>query len=121
MLHNGTAVHNYCVKKSDNDSINVNWCDFYKQKNFTICKKSLEDSKVRDHNHIDEKFIDLADNFCNFKFIVPRFISVVFHNLAGTDSHLFIKELFKTNGQLTIFPKTNKIIFHSQRKLVLGN
>lgn len=60
-----------------------------------ICEKgfSEEDNKVRDHCHLSGKFRGAAHNSCNINYKVPKFIPVVFHNLSGYDSHLFIKKL----------------------------
>ena len=49
--------------------------------------------KVRDHCHLTGKFRGAAHNQCNLDFEVPKFVQVVFHNLSGHDTHLFIKNL----------------------------
>jgi len=50
-------------------------------------------SKVRDHCHLSGKFRGAAHNKCNLNYKLPKFYPVVFHNLSGYDSHLFIKKL----------------------------
>ena len=62
--------------------------------NCIICKQDLDDeTKVRDHCHLTGKFRGAAHNGCNLNFKIPKFFPVVFHNLSGYDSHLFIKKL----------------------------
>src|SRR5271157_3498339 len=58
-----------------------------------------DDIKVRDHCHLSGKFRGAAHNSCNLKYKAPKFIAVVFHNLSGYDSHLFIKKLRGDNGE----------------------
>ena len=55
-----------------------------------ICNKELGEDRVRDHSHLSGKFRGAAHDVCNLKYKVPTFFSVVFHNLSGYDSHLFI-------------------------------
>ena len=58
-----------------------------------ICGEEIDkdkDKKVRDHCHLTGKFRGAAHNKCNLKFKVPKFYPVIFHNLSGYDSHLFI-------------------------------
>ena len=61
-----------------------------------ICEKEFNDDKnvkVRDHCHFTDRYRGAAHNLCNVKYKKPDFIPVVVYNLAGYDSHLFIKEL----------------------------
>ena len=46
-------------------------------------------------------------------------LPVIFHNLQGYDSHLFIKQLAKVKGSLSCIPSTGKSIFHFQNRLKL--
>ena len=57
-----------------------------------ICK-DLNCDKVRDHCHFTGRYRGAAHNSCNLKYTKPKLIPVVFHNLSGYDSHLFIKNL----------------------------
>ena len=56
-----------------------------------ICDEKLGIDRVRDHCHLSGKFRGAAHEVCNLKYQVPKFFPVVFHNLSGYDSHLFIK------------------------------
>ena len=59
-----------------------------------ICGGKLgKDDKVRDHFHLRVRFRGAAQNVCNLNNNLPKFSSVVFHNLTGYDSHLFVKKL----------------------------
>jgi transposase len=58
-----------------------------------VCDRGLEGDKVRDHCHITGKFRGAAHNRYNLRFQLPKFTPIFFHNLAGYDSHLFIKNL----------------------------
>ena len=59
-----------------------------------ICFKEFGDKgKVRDHCHYTGE--GAAHFGCILRYKVPSYIPVVFHNLAGYDAHLFIKELAK--------------------------
>ena len=74
-----------------------------------ICKKDLATDKVRDHCHITGKFRGAAHTKCNLNYRVPNFIPVLFHNLSGYDSHLFIKKLNTNNGNnITCIPRTEE-------------
>ena len=66
---------------------------FNKASDCWICGKHLENDRVRDHCHFTGRYRGAAHNKCNLKYRKPNSISVFFHNLAGYDSHLFIKKL----------------------------
>ena len=72
-----------------------------------ICEEEIDkdkDKKVRDHCHLTGKFRGAAHNMCNLKFRLPKFYPVIFHNLSGYDSHLFIKNLGKSEGKIDCIP-----------------
>ena len=63
-----------------------------------ICLKEFNDPKnrkVRDHFHYTVEYRGAAHNNCNLKYKIPHNIPIVFHNLSGYGTHLFIKELRK--------------------------
>ena len=66
---------------------------FNKATDCWICGKKLENDRVRDHCHYTGRYRGAAHNSCNLNYRVPKNISVFFHNLAGYDSHLFIKKM----------------------------
>ena len=67
-----------------------------------ICGKLLGNDRVRDHCHYTGRYRGPAHNSCNLKYRKPKFIPVVFHNLTGYDSHLFIKKLGSDNDKENI-------------------
>ena len=64
--------------------------------------------KVRDHCHLTGKFRGAAHSKCNLKYRLPKFYPVIFHNLSGYDSHLFIKNLGKSEGNINCIPNNEE-------------
>ena len=77
-----------------------------------ICKEVIvegsDNLKVRDHDHLTGRFRGAAHKKCNLKFKEPDFIPVVFHNLSGYDSHLFIKQLGVSKGDIDCIPNNEE-------------
>ena len=76
-----------------------------------ICEEEIKDEeteKVRDHCHLTGKFRGAAHNKCNLKYRLPKFYPVIFHNLYGYDSHLFIKNLGKSEGKIDCIPNNEE-------------
>jgi len=67
-----------------------------------------DDDQVRGHCHLSGKFRGAAHSKCNLNYKLPKFYPVVFHNLSGYDSHLFIKKLHSENGEKINCIPTNK-------------
>ena len=66
---------------------------------------SEEKRKVRDHCHHSGLYRGAAHSSCNLKYKIPNYIPVVFHNLAGYDAHLFIRELSKYTTDIGVIAK----------------
>ena len=81
---------------------------FNKVTNCWICKGELGEDKVRDHCHYTGKYRGAAHNECNLKYRKPKFTPVVFHNLSGYDSHLFIKNLGFNAGNIDCIPNNDE-------------
>ena len=81
-----------------------------------ICNNEFGKDKVRDHCHLFGKFRDAAHDGCNLKYKVSKFVPVVFNNLSGYDSHLFIKALGNSEGDISYIPdnEENYISFTKQ-------
>ena len=70
-----------------------------------ICFKELGEDKVRDHCHYSGLYRGAAHTMCNLRYKIPKYIPVVFHNLAGYDAHLFIRELAKHTSHMGVIAK----------------
>ena len=72
-----------------------------------ICFKEFKDKgKVRDHCHYTGVYRGAAHFGCNLRYKIPNYIPVVFHNLAGYDAHLFIRELAKYTTDIGVIAKS---------------
>ena len=72
-----------------------------------ICFKPFNEKKrrVRDHCHYNGLYRGAAHSSCNLQYKIPNYIPVVFHNLAGYDAHLFIRELSKYTTGMGVIAK----------------
>ena len=76
--------------------------------------------KVRDHCHFSGKFRGAAHNSCNINYKAPKFFPVVFHNLSGYDSHLFIKKLHGDNGEkINCIPNNEEKYISFSREVIV--
>ena len=85
-----------------------------------ICNEELGEDRVRDHCHLSGKFRDAAHAVCKLKYKVSRFFPVAFHNSSGYDSHLFIKTLGNSEGDISCIPN-NQSTFRSRSRSSLTN
>ena len=60
--------------------------------------------KVRDHCHYTGKFRGALHSKCNLRLQKTKVIPVFFHNLERYDSHLFVKRLADTDGDVNCIP-----------------
>ena len=82
---------------------------FNKASDCWICRKKLNiQDRVKDHCHYTGRYRGAAHNICNLKYSKPNNISVFFHNLTGYDSHLFIKKLGVTEGNIDCIPNNEE-------------
>ena len=89
--------------------------DFKSATKCHICEKKLfrdkvtkKILKVRGHCHFTGEYRGAAHNECNLNCKKPLILPVIFHNLQGYDSHLFIKQLSKVSGVLSTIPSTEE-------------
>ena len=78
---------------------------FNKETKCWICEGEFKEDddknyKVKDHCHFTGRYRGAAHNTCNLKYKKPNFTPIAFHNLGGYDSHLFIKELGFSEGNI---------------------
>ena len=71
-----------------------------------MCNKLFtdEDKKVRDHDHITEKYRGCAHSDSNINLKLNRKVSVIFHNLRGYDSHLIMQKIGKFDVKIDVIP-----------------
>ena len=94
---------------------------FNKETKCWICKEDLNGDKVRDHCHFTGRYRGAAHNSCNLKYKKPNFIPVVFHNLSGYDSHLFIKNLGFTVGNIDCIPNNEEKYISFTKNIETGS
>ena len=75
-----------------------------------ICYKpfNFKDYKVRDHCHYTGHYRGPAHRNCNLRYRIPSYIPVIFHNVLGYDTHLFIKELGAKSKDIEVIAKTKE-------------
>ena len=85
-----------------------------------ICDQKLDNDKVRDHCHFAEKYRGTARDYCNKNYQIPNIFPVIFHNLTGYDSHIFIKNLglSETSAMGSKIPGINNCIPNNEEKYI---
>ncbi len=81
--------------------------------------ESIFVEKCRDHCHITGKYRGAACDKCNLRMRVPMFVPVIFHNLEGYDSYLFIKSLGLTEGDINCIPKTDEKYISFSKNIII--
>ena len=97
-------------EQKDFDSAKVCW----------ICQKALGRKRARDHDHFTGKYRGAAHTNCNLQFKKPDFVPVFFHNLSGYDSHLFVKNLGKTEGEIRCIPNNDEKYISFSKEIIVG-
>ena len=97
---------------------------FDKETKCWICKEEFKKDdddknkkKVRDHCHFTGRYRGAAHNKCNLNYRKPNFTPVVFHNLSGYDSHLFIKNLGFSEGNIDCIPNNEERYISFTKKI----
>ena len=87
-----------------------------------ICKKEFgeNEEKVKDHCHYTGRYRGAVHNECNLKYRKPDFTPVIFHNLSGYDSHLFIKNLGFSEGNIDCIPNNEEKYISFSKKIKVG-
>ena len=84
-----------------------------------ICEKPLNNDKVRDHCHLTGRYRGAAHNHCNLGYKLPKFYPVIFHNLSGYDTDMFIKDLAETPGEISCIAKTEEDYISFSKTIVV--
>ena len=86
------------------------WKKYKKATKCHICYKpfTLRDPKVRDHCHYTGLYRGPAYSLCNLRNKIRSYIPVVFHNLSGYDTHLFIRELGAHTSDMEVIAKNKE-------------
>ena len=87
-----------------------------------ICQQEFGESgkNVRDHCHFTGKYRRAAHNKCNLQFKKTKFLPVIFHNLSGYDSHLFVKNLGKSEVNNKCIPNNEEKYISFSKDIVVG-
>ena len=98
---------------------------FNKETECWICKEEFKEDdknkKVKDHCHFTGRYRGAAHNKCNLKYSIPKFTPVLFHNLAGYDSNLFIKELGFSEGNIDCIPNNEEKYISFTKTIQVGS
>ena len=86
------------------------WEKYKKASRCHICFKPFDSKnlKVRDHCHYTGHYRGPTHLLCNLRYRIPSYIPVVYHNLLGYDTHVFIKELGKNSRDMEVIAKNKE-------------
>ena len=62
-----------------------------------------------------------AHKICSFLYRKPNFTPVVFHNLSGYDTHLFVKNLGCSDGNIDCIPNNEERYISFTKKIQIGS
>ena len=80
---------------------------------------SIEKRKVRDHCHLTGTYRGALHSKCNLRLRRSITFPVVFHNLTGYDSHLFVKDLADSCGNVEAIPHNEKKYMSFTKKVLV--
>ena len=90
-----------------------------KATHYHICEGELGNDKVIDHCHLTGRYRGPAHRKCNLEFGTPKFFPVIFHNLSGYDSHLFIKKMGVSEGKIDCIPLNDEKYISFTKEIVV--
>ncbi|GFX09178.1 c2H2-type domain-containing protein [Trichonephila clavipes] len=87
--------------------------------NCYVCGQTFHENniKLRDHNHVTQKFNSPCCNSCNLAMKPPKFLPVFFHNLSGYDAHICINELGYDEKQINLIPNIEEKYISSSKNI----
>ena len=97
IVNKAKRLYHMFPEKPMNRLTHEGWREFNCARKCHIFFKGFKEDnpKVRDHCHYTGQYRGPAHRNCNLRYKIPHYISVIFHNLRGYDTHLFIRELGK--------------------------
>ena len=125
VLHQGNNPNSPYPKSSKSEKWGRILADIWKYRKEFGCKGEFDDKdknkkKVKDHCHFTGRYRGAAHNKCNLDYRKPNFTPVVFHNLSGYDSHLFIKDLCFSKGDIDCIPNNKEKYISFSKKIQVG-
>lgn len=84
-----------------------------------LCEEefSVNNCKVRDHDHLTGNYRGAACSKCNLQYRLPNFIPVVLHNLSCYDAHFIIPELGRDSGKIDVLATTSENFISFSKKV----
>ena len=79
-----------------------------KYKRSTKCHICYRPFTLRDHCHYTALYRGPAHSLCNLRYKILSYIPVVFHNLSGYDTHLFIRESGAHTSDMEVITKNKE-------------
>jgi len=79
-----------------------------------------QSKRVLDHCHLTGKYRGVAHNNCNLNYKLAKFFPIFFHNLSAYDAHLFVKELVKIPGDISIIPLNKEFYISISKKIYIN-
>ena len=100
---------------------NRQWKGIRKQESVTFVTNRFNgfNPKLRDHCHYTGCYRGPTHRNCNLRYRIPRHIPVVFHNLSGYDTHLFIKEVGAKSNDIGVIAKNKEDYITFSFKVVI--
>ena len=127
---NKERIHKSCLPEEYKDTPEFNlssvmekgdWRNYFKKSKCPICAGPLSDETVKYHDHLTGEFRGAAHNQCNLQYQLPKFVPVIFHNLSGYDSYLFIKQLGKSHGSINCIPNNDEKYISFSKSLAVDD
>ena len=81
--------------------------------------ENIEKRKVRDHCHLTGTYRGALHSKCNLKLRKSITFPVIFHNLTGYDSHLFVKDLADSCGNVDAIPHNEQKYMSFTKKVLV--
>ena len=96
---------------------------FHKETKCWMCNEEFNDKdvKVRGHCHFTGRYRGAAHSNCNLNYRKLNFTPLVFHNLSGYDSHLFIKNLGFSAGNIDCIPNNEERYISFTKRIQVGS